>query len=181
MKRALIFSASFLLTTWAAPAVAQNSILTGKYGFTGTAICNQASGNVTTFTTEGIHTFNGDGTGSVAETTLAVAAGFVGSTDINNHTYTFKYTVNHDRTFTVITDPGSFNGTFVSGPDAGLTVSIDQLAPIKGFIGIFAQTLTGTTLETPLETNTIMNGSVVQRVVQRRCQRSQIFIKVGDE
>jgi hypothetical protein len=42
MKRALILSVSIVLVAWVPPAAAQNSILTGMYGFTGTAICNQS-------------------------------------------------------------------------------------------------------------------------------------------
>jgi|SRR5882762_8190431 len=179
MKRALIFSASFALALWAAPAVAQSN-LTGKYGVTGTAICNNAlSGpaSVTTFISEEIHTFHGDGTGAVTGTTLVTVPSVIGSTSIGHDTYTFKYTVNHDRTFTATTDPGSFNVTFVSGPSAGITSSIDGLPPITGFIGIFAQTLTGATLESPMETVTNSNGTSFQR----RCQRSRVFIKVGEE
>src|SRR6266478_530103 len=156
MKRALIFSASFALALWAAPAVAQSN-LTGKYGVTGTAICNLSFGGVSIFTTEGTYTFNGNATGSAAETTLYNTAAVIGSTLTNNHTFTFKYTVNHDRSFTLTTDPGSYSGMITSGPNTGLTFSVDQLAPITGFIGIFAQTLTGATLDSPLETVTLAN------------------------
>jgi hypothetical protein len=177
MKRALIFSASFVLALWAAPAVAQDSNLTGKYGVTSTAICNVSFGGVSIFTTEGIYTFNGDGTGSATEATLSNNAGAMGSTATNNHSFTFKYTLNHDRSFTLTTDPGSFSGIITSGPNTGLTVSVDQLAPITGFIGIFAQTLTGATLDSPLETVTLSNGNTSTR----RCQRSRVFIRVGGE
>jgi hypothetical protein len=177
MKRALILSASFVLAAWAAPAVAQNSILTGRYGVTGSATCNLSFGGVSIFTTEGIYTFNGDGTGSAAEATLTNTAGVIGSTTTNNHTFTFKYVVRHDRSFSLTTDPGSFSGTITSGPNAGLTFSVEQLAPITGFIGIFAQTLTGASLDTPLETVTLSNGNTSQR----RCQRSRAFVKVGEE
>jgi hypothetical protein len=177
MKRAFILSASFVLSAGVAPAGAQDSILTGKYGVTGSAVCNQSTGAVGVNTTEGIYTFNGDGAGSVTETTLTNTAGMIGSTQTNNHTFTFKYTVNHDHSFTLTTDPGSFGGTITSGPNAGLTFSVDQLPPITGFIGIFGQTLTGATLDSPLETVTIANGNISQR----RCQRSRVFIKVGEE
>jgi len=177
MKRAVIFSVIFVLAAWAAPAVAQNSILTGKYGVTGTAICNNAAGAVTTFITEDIHMFHGDGTGSVTAKTLASAAGAIGSSSLDKHTYTFKYTVNPNRSFTITTDPGSFSGTIVSGPNVGLTFSVDDFAPTTGFIGVFATTLTGATLESPLETITFSNGNVNQR----RCQRLQVFVKVGEE
>ena len=177
MKRALIFSASFVLALWAAPAVAQDSILTGKYGVTGSTTCNLSFGGVSIFTTEGTYTFNGDSTGSAAEATLSNTAGVIGSTTTNNHTFTFKYTVNHDRSFTLTTDPGSFSGMITSGPNTGLTFSVEQVPPITGFIGIFAQTLTGATLDSPLETVTLSNGNTSQR----RCQRSRVFIRVGGE
>ena len=178
MKRALIFSASFALALWAAPAVAQSN-LTGKYGVTITGICtnNPPAASVGTFVQEDIHTFHGDGTGAVTGTNLTSVPGAIGSTRTTNFTYTFKYTVSSDRRFTVTVDPGSHTGTSVSGPNAGFTFSIDQEAEITGFIGIFATTLTGATLESPLETVTESNGITFQR----RCQRSQVFIKVGEE
>jgi hypothetical protein len=184
MKRALILSASFVWATWAAPAVAQISILphlllNGQYGVTGTAICNQlnAAGvsTVGTLTTAGVYTFYHDGTGSVTETALTSVQGAIGSAGSNNHTFTFKYTVNGDNTFTLTTDPGSLTGTIVSGPNAGLTFSVDQLAPITGFIGgILADKLSGATLESPIETTTLSNGVVLQR----RCHRAPVFLKL---
>src|SRR2546428_7796151 len=138
MKRALILSASFALAAWAAPAVAQNSILTGKYGVTGTTTCNISTGAVAILTSEDIHTFYADGTGAVTLTSLVSTAGAIGSAGVSKSTYTFKYTVNHDRSFTVTTDPGSVSGTFVSGPNTGVKFSVDQFATITGFIGIYA-------------------------------------------
>jgi hypothetical protein len=177
MKRALIFSASFVLAAWAAPAGAQNSILTGKYGVTGTTICNISTGAVSIITTEDIHTFYGDGTGAVALTSLVSTAGAIGSANISKSTYTFKYAVNRDRTFTLTVDSGSFSGAIVSGPNTGLGFSYDQLAPMRGFIGIYATTLTGTTSESLLETVTFSNGNVHTQ----KCQRTQVFTKVGEE
>jgi len=184
MKRALVLSASFVLATWAAPAVAQIlqiSILpiltlSGKYGVTGTAICNQVNqlgvSTVGTLTTAGVYTFNGDGTGSATETALTSVQGSIGSTGSNNHTFTFKYTVNTDGSFTLTTDSGSLTGTITSGPNAGLTFSVDELAPITGFIGDLGKELIGATLESPLETTTLSNGGSSQR----RCQRSPVFL-----
>ena len=177
MKRALILSASFVLAAWAAPAAAQNLVLTGKYGVTSTVTCNLLSGAVAVISAKGIYTFDGDGTGSVTETSSSNIAGSIGSTNINNHTYTFKYTASHDRSFTLTADPGSFAGTFVSGPLTGQTFSIDQLPPLTGFIGIYAATLTGATLETPIETVTRSDGNVSQR----KCLRSRVFIKLVEE
>src|SRR5260370_1710855 len=134
MKRVLNFCVTCVLAACVATAVAQNSILTGKYGVSGTAICTFASGAVQTLITEDIHTFHSDGTGAVTARTLVSAPGAIGSTNTENHTYTFKYTVNDQRSFTVTMDPGSLSGTFVSGPNTGLSFSIDQLAPITGFI-----------------------------------------------
>jgi len=187
MKRALVLSASLVLATWAAPAVAQilpipilqNLVLNGKYGVTGTAICNQLSSagvsTVGTLTTAGIYTFYGNGTGSATETALTSAQGVIGSTGSNNHTFTFKYTVSADgSSFTLTTDPGSLTGTITSGPNVGFTFSVDELAPITGFIGALASELTGATSESPLETTRLSNGGVSQR----RCQRSPVFLKL---
>jgi hypothetical protein len=185
MKRALVLSASLVLAAWAAPAVAQilpipilqNLVLNGKYGVTGTAICNQVNSlgvaSVGTLTTAGIYTFYGDGTGSATETAVTSAQGAIKSAGSNNHTFTFKYTVNAD-TFTLTTDPGSLTGTITSGPNAGLAFSVDELAPITGFIGALAQELTGATSASPIETTTLSNGGSSQRT----CQRAPIFLKL---
>jgi hypothetical protein len=184
MKPSLVLSASFVVVAvTAAPALAQipileNLVLRGNYAVTGTAICNQLNGAVsvvTTLTTSGTYTFNGDGTGSATETALTSVQGAIGSTGSNNHTFTFKYAVNGEGRFTLTTDPGSFTGTIVSGPNAGLTFSVDQLAPITGSIGEpLAEILSGATLESPIETTTLSNGIVSTR----RCQRSPVFLKL---
>jgi hypothetical protein len=189
MKPSLVLSASFVLfLVTAAPAVAQiqiqlqlpilhNLLFSGKYGVTGTAICNQLKGTVSTvgtLTTSGTYTFNGDGTGSATETAVTSVQGAIGSTGSNNHTFTFRYTVNGDGSFTLTTDPGSLTGTIVSGPNAGLTFSVDELAPITGFVGSTLEILSGATLESPIETTTLSNGAVSTR----RCQRSPVFLKL---
>jgi len=186
MKRALMVSASFVLAAWAAPGATQilglqilpvPSILAGKYGVTGTVTCNLSTGVVAMMTTQGVYTFYGDGTGTATETALGHNAGVIGSTNVNHHTFTFRHTVNNDNTFTLTTNPGSFTGTFVSGPNAGFTFSLDQMGAITGFIGANTlpgvTTLTGVTQDSPLETITISNGGVVQR----RCQRLEVFLK----
>jgi len=188
MKRALMVSASFVLAAWAAPGATQilglqilpvPSILAGKYGVTGTVTCNLSTGVVAMMTTQGVYTFYGDGTGTATETALGHNAGTIGSTNVNHHTFTFRHTVNNDNTFTLTTNPGSFRGTFVSGPTAGLTFSLDQMGPITGPIGNLVgsltgvSALTGVTSDSPLETITLSNGAVIQR----RCQRVEVFIK----
>ena len=127
-----------------------------------------------TLTTAGIYTFNGNGTGSATETALTSAQGSIGSTGTNNHTFTFKYTVKADGSFTLTTDSGSLTGTITSGPNAGLTFSVDELAPITGFIVNLGNVLAGATSESPLETTTLSNGGSSQR----RCQRAPVFVKL---
>jgi hypothetical protein len=180
MKTALMSSAFLVISAWAAPSAAQdsgNSTLTGKYGFTSNNVCNYASGAVITIVTEGIHTFHGDGTGAVTQRDFGSTAGTFASGSTNNLAYTFKYSVSDDGTFTVNVDPGSVTGTFLSGPNAGLTISIDQLATMTGVIGVNANTLTAATLEPKVETITISNGNVSQR----KCQRSRVYNKVGEQ
>jgi hypothetical protein len=102
MQRALNWSVSAIVLTWAATAVADPLKLQGDYAFTGTAACLYAPGstppapapapgtpranagfnpNLTpvdgrafsrSFSVEGIRTFNGDGTGTVKATAVGI-------------------------------------------------------------------------------------------------------------
>ena len=80
MQRALLRFVSVFVVTWAASAAADPPQLKGAYGFTGTSACLSTAApgpgfnpNLTptdgsfgqSFTSEGIRTFNGDGTGTV--------------------------------------------------------------------------------------------------------------------
>jgi hypothetical protein len=175
MKRIpLTWSTSVLVMVFATAAVAQENVnLKGDYGLTGTVVCNLASGAVLIATTNGIVTFHGDGTGTASLMDQTSIAGAIGSAAADKLVDTFTYTVNEDGSWTRTIDPGSFKGTVVSGPAAGLTFSVDQVSATTGFVGVNAMTLTAVTNEAIVETITRSDGTVGHRI----CQRSQTLIK----
>ena len=174
MKRVPALSTSLLLMVCATAAVADgNSILQGNYGLTGTAICNLGSGAVTTSILNGTLTFHSDGTGAVSLISHGMTAGAIGSAVDAENVDTFTYSVNGDGSWTRVFDPGSLRVTVLSGPNAGLTCSTDQLPTMTGSVGVFAQTLTSATNQAVVETTTCSNGTVTRRI----CQRWAVLIK----
>ena len=135
---------------------------------------------------EGIRTFNGDGTGTVKGTVVSITVpptpgpagtgypSFPPSASSNTFSASFTYTVLADGTFTVELVPGSFLGTFLTGPRTGQTVTIDK-TPLAGLIGEDKKMLTLASVEPTIEIQTHSNGDVWPRI----CHRSQVSIKLG--
>jgi hypothetical protein len=135
---------------------------------------------------QGIRTFNGDGTGTVKGTVVSITVpptpgpagsgypSFPPNASSNMFSASFTYTVLADGTFTVEVVPGSFLGTFLTGPRTGQTVTVDQ-PPLTGLIGKDKKMLTLASVEPTIEINTYSNGDVWPRI----CHRSQVLIKLG--
>lgn len=129
---------------------------------------------------EGIRTFNGDGTGSVKGTETGFSArptpgptgypDFSPSAESSNFSYQFTYTVNPDGSWTADMVPGTYTGTFVSGPRAGQTYTT-TIPELSGLIGSFGQTLTAEHLAPTVEIQIFSNGDVWPRI----CDRSRVF------
>src|SRR5215467_10426255 len=116
MRYTLLLPVLAFVTTWSAGAIADPPTLKGNYGFTGTAACLSTAApgpgfnpNFTptdgsfgqSFTSEGIRTFNGDGTGVVRGSSMGITipanANSAGSDDFS---FSFTYAVNDDGTWT---------------------------------------------------------------------------------
>lgn len=129
---------------------------------------------------EGTRTFNGDGTGSVNATEMGFTGrptpgptgypAFPPSAEAATISYQFTYTVNPDGSWTSTMVPGSFAGTFVSGPRNGqtFTTTIPQLS---GLIGSLGQTLTAEHPLPTVELQIFSNGDAFPRI----CHRSRVF------
>jgi hypothetical protein len=140
------------------------------------------------FDVEGIRTFLGDGTGIVKGTAVTVTvpptpgpAGsgyptFPPAASTENFSYKFTYTVNGDGSWTSAMAPGSYAGSFASGPRTGQTYTVDAIPPISGMISLDGMTLIGAHLTTAVETHSFSNGDVWPMV----CHRSRVFIKLQD-
>jgi hypothetical protein len=147
------------------------------------------------FSVEGIRTFNGDGTGTVKGTSVGITVRptpgpppayphFPPSGGSENFTFQFTYTINGDGSFTTTMVPGSYNGTFVTGPrstdnpanTANQTSTVDAIPPFTGLISQDGKTLIVAHTTTAVETVTYSNGDVWPEI----CHRSRVLIKLQD-
>jgi hypothetical protein len=168
-----------------------NQLLHGDYVATGEGTCLVAlppgfNPNLTpidgrfTFSssTQGVWTFNGDGTGtsqsrsvSLTHPDTPVTLGGAGSSDTQA---SFTYTVAPDRTVTVVSS-GPVTGTVFTGTRAGQTFTID---PFSGYTGLLARDRKSLALaseEPTVEVETFSNGDVHYRI----CHRSRILLKLA--
>jgi hypothetical protein len=142
------------------------------------------------FSVEGIRTFNGDGTGTVKGTSVGITVRptpgpfpayphFPASAGSSNFSYSVTYTVNGDGSWSSKMVPGSFSETFLTGPRAGQTATVDGIPQIDGLISQDGKTLTAAHLTTAVETMTYSNGDVWPEI----CHRSRVLIKLqgGDD
>ena len=192
MQRVFMLSVSAVAMTFAANAAADSPHLKGVYGATGTDACLvapapagfnaefQATGTVwsTSDATEGIRTFNGDGTGTLKVTSMGITVpptpGFLPSASSSDSSASFTYKVNADDSFTVTNVPGTDKGTVLTGPRKGQTFTVANLSTATGLISDNGKTLTTSTLTPGVETITYSNGNVFHRI----CHRSRVLIKL---
>ena len=148
-----------------------------------------ASSFATSFSVEGIRTFNGDGTGTVKGTFVGVVPRptpgpdgfphFPPSADAGDFKFSFTYTVNADGSWTATMVPGSYTETFTAGPrftPVQQTATVDAIPPVSGMISRDGETLIAAHLAPVVETHTFSNGDVEPRI----CHRSRVFIKLRD-
>jgi len=130
------------------------------------------------FSVEGIYTLDGNGHGTLKSTTVSInpppPANVTSTTNVGSITYV----VNADGSWSTDIVPGSFIATFVAGPRAGQTSTLDKLSQI-GLIGEDTKVLTLASVVTVVETQTFSNGDVFPRI----CHRSNVLIKMqnGDD
>ena len=189
MQHALLWSISLFVATLTASAAAGSPPLKGEYGFTGTNACLSTAApgpgfnpDLTptdgsfgqSFTSEGIRTFNSDGTGTVRGSSMGITIpANVHSAGSDDFTFSFKYTVNEDGSWTsdVI---GVETGTIKTGPRAGQTFTISNSPMATGLMSQNGSTLTLATLDPTVEIVTFSNGDVHKRI----CHRSRVLIKL---
>jgi hypothetical protein len=197
MQRLLMLSLSALVTIYSANAIADSSLLKGTYGATWTNACLYASGGFnasfqalgTTFSSqfasEGIYTFNGDGTGTFAFRSTSITppptVGFLPEAGSSESTGTFTYTVMDTggrvgtRTFPTFTQQaGTDVGTVLTGSRAGQTFKLEGVPMRVGIISADGRTLTTSFTAPGTETLTYSNGDVRLRI----CTLSTVLIKL---
>lgn len=139
------------------------------------------------FSVEGIRTFNGDGTGTVNGTSVAIAGRptpgpdgyphFAPHAESASFSFSFTYTVNGDGSWTATMVPGSYTETVLTGPRAGppqQTATVDAIPPITGLISGDGKTLIAAHTIPTVETKTFSNGDVEPAI----CHRSRVFINL---
>ena len=207
MLAALSISAASSLA-WSGIADAAPPRLLGDYAFTGSGSCLAVKGPntpdspafdddlhpnahrqyfMTTFTVQGVRTFNGDGTGTVEGSSIATSfAQSDGVTLPGAGSRTFKadftYTISPEGLLTI--DTTSYVGTVLSGVHAGETVTIDDFE-FTGYASVNNHTITFTTPDTDVvETQEFWNGAPFTKenlvaTQSRICHRSRVGTWMG--
>lgn len=196
MRRASLWSVVSVVLLWAGTAEADlNNLLHGDYAFTGDAACIGTfsplgfNPNLTpvdgrfgeSFSTQGVRTFNGDGTGTFNGISVAVTQPdtpvVLGGASSSNFQGSFTYVVAPDGTFTTNLG-GPLTGTILTGTRAGQTFTVDTI-PLSGSISGDHKTLTATSVVPTIETVTYSNGDVLRRI----CHRSRVLLRLkrGDD
>jgi hypothetical protein len=186
----LILGVSLL---WAGIAGAAPPQLKGEYAFTGESSCLVAphgfnpnltpiDGNVFSysFSAQGVRTFDGHGNGTVEGilvTTVPPPTNNPFPPDASSQSFSFKftYTIADDGTISTQMVPGSFIGTFLTGPRTDQTFTVDQFT-LSGMASKDKKVLTLSTPTTEVETHTYSNGDVWPVI----CHRSRVLIWLGE-
>jgi hypothetical protein len=188
MQRLLMLLLAAVMPIYSASAIADTSQLKGTYGFTSTTACLYASGGFTAsfqavgtatsthVASEGVATFNGDGTGTFTESTMSITppptVGILPDAGANESTASFTYTVTAFPAFAVQIE--TFAATVVAGPRAGQTFELEGSPLRVGTISADGRTLVASVPTPGVETLTSSNGEVLQRI----CTLSSVFIKL---
>jgi hypothetical protein len=185
-----------------------NRLLKGDYAFSGEATCLVSLTGfnadltpagppapfpfLTSFSIEGVRTFNGDGTGTLSgrvvslrhpsaipSATLAPYTPLFnrGGASASDISATFTYTVAPDRTFTIETL--TLQGDNVAGTAPGPTFTVANFPTAVGLIGRDHESLTLAHTLPTVETQTFYDASNAPVQTQYRiCHRSRILLEM---
>lgn len=162
----------------------------GDYAFTGGGTCLDAAlpgftkPNLTpsgaslilSSSTQGMRTFNGDGTGTVKSRSVNVTPAGASSSETQA---SFTYTVASDRTFTVEVS-GQVIGKVLTGIRAGQTFTIKDFPKLTGLIPLDRKTLTLAT-EEPTIAEVTFNDGIPPTIRHRICHQSEILLKFNPD
>jgi hypothetical protein len=189
MKYASLASVVVAVTVWPLAASAASPQLNGSYAFSGMGSCLYSGGPfnsdnsptvwpgfpfphpggngifTSNFSVEGMRTFNGDGTGSLAGRAVEI----VGPPSVNPRVSVedfqaqFTYALDGNGGFSVQLVPGSFISTSVS-PVSGQKVQTDGIV-LNGLIGNNNSVLSLASTDAVVETQTAQNFAFVPAAV----------------
>jgi hypothetical protein len=194
-------AAMVLLAVSPANAQSRTEQLKGDYATTGTSVCVVsgaivtptsytpppgfgpnlvpiAGAGVNSFSSTGVATFNGDGTGTlVGRSVLTNLVGQVAASAAD-HVIPMTYSVAPDRTLTIETGP-SLN-TFVAGPRAGQQNSSSGVPTLVGHVSSDGKSMVFGSFDPAVETLTRVSPPVDNPVeAVRICHRSYAGIRIG--
>jgi len=209
--KAVIGSSAFAAIFASAPALAEwrTDQLKGDFAVTGTSICvvsgaiitptsytlppgfsptlvPLAPAGVNSFSSTGVITFNGDGTGTLAGRSIitnlnqpgSVGPQSGGAVSAADHVIPITYSVAADRTLTI--DQGPSLNTFVAGPRAGQQNSSSGVPTAVGHVSSDGKSIVFGSFDPAVETLTRVFPPLDNPIESVRiCHRSTSGIRIG--
>jgi len=198
--KSVVFASALVLVLAASSAMAESLTqrLKGDFAFSGGAVCVFSAAIITptsytpppgfnadlvplgptfvrTFSTVGVRTFNGDGTGSL--TARSVFLGNPGFSNAQDVTAPFTYSVAADGTVTI--DQGPNISVTVAGPGVGNQSSVSNVPTLVGRLSWDRNSITSATFNPGVEvvTQLVPGPELVTSV--RICHRSRTDIRIS--
>jgi hypothetical protein len=186
-----------LMLASSAMAQSRTEMLKGDFAFTANVVCLNSPAiffptyqppagfsadlrplgfsNVSSFSSQGVRTFNGDGTGSAR--TRSVSVGHPGPASATDSSNQFTYSVAADRTLTI--DDGPLLAVAVAGPGAGRQNMITNIPTHVGRVSSDGKSLTLASFNPGVETSTrlVPAPELVDSV--RICHRAANAIRIS--
>jgi hypothetical protein len=198
--KSVIGSAALVMLMAASSAMAESRThrLKGDFAFSGSAVCVNSPATITptsytpplgfspnltpigfsfvsTFSIQGVRTFNGDGTGSVVA--RGVFLGNPGAANVQNISAQFTYSVAADGTVTI--DQGPLDSVTVAGPGVGQQFRISDIPTFIGRLSSDRNSLTFATFNPGVETVTRLVPGPELVTAVRICHRARNAIRIS--
>ena len=196
--KSVVFSSALVVGLAASSAMAESHTLKGDFAFSGSAVCVISAAIITptsytpppgfnadlvplgptfvrTFSTLGVRTFNGDGTGSL--TARSVFLGNPGFANAQDVTAPFTYSVAADGTVTI--DQGPSISVTVAGPNVGMQSSVSNVPTLVGRLSSDRNSLTSATFNPGVETVTQLVPGPELVTSVRICHRARTDIRIS--
>jgi hypothetical protein len=192
-------SLALVVLVFASSAMAQSRthMLKGDFAFTATLVCLNSPAiitptsytppagftadlrpigvsNVSSFSAQGVRTFNGDGTGSSRARSVFLTPGAAGATESSHQ---FTYSVAADRTLTI--DEGPLHAVAVAGPGVGRQTRVTNTPTLVGRVSADGKSLTIASFNPGVETSTRLVPAPELVDMVRICQRAANAIRIS--
>jgi hypothetical protein len=187
-----------LMFASSAMAQSRTHMLKGDFAFTSSVVCVNSPATITptsytppagfsadlrplgfsfvsTFSVQGVRTFNGDGTGSFTSRVVSLGnPGFASATDSSSQ---FTYSVAADRTLTI--DEGPVHTVGVAGPGVGRQTRFTNIPTFVGRLSSDGRSLTYAAFNPGVETTTRLVPAPELVESLRICHRAANGIRIS--